>query len=195
VASRDACTRKGPARTGRRKTAAHALAALENPERGFITSDFFGTNVSPKALYDRRAAEVALEKRDIMEVTAKTDLGRVRTTNEDRLLVDESLGLFVVADGMGGRAGGEVASALAVETITASVREYRTGLQPAVQTAAVLHAAIRAADEAVWTTGRTASGEAWAPRWCWPSVKGINSTLAMWGIAGHISSTMRNCVS
>jgi PPM family protein phosphatase len=109
----------------------------------------------PKALYYRRPTEVAPQERDIMKVAAKTDLGRVRNTNEDRLLVDEPLGLFVVADGMGGRAGGEVASALAIEAIAASVREYPTGLQPTAQTEEVLHAAIRAADEAVWTTAKT----------------------------------------
>jgi protein phosphatase len=90
-----------------------------------------------------------------MKVAAKTDLGRVRTTNEDRLLVDKPLGLCVVADGMGERAGGEVASALAVEAIATLVQEYRTGLQPTAPTAEVLHAAIRAADEAVWSTAKT----------------------------------------
>ena len=43
-----------------------------------------------------------------------TDVGMVRKNNEDSYATAEELGLFVVADGMGGRAGGEVASALAV---------------------------------------------------------------------------------
>ena len=45
---------------------------------------------------------------------AATDVGRKRSHNEDNFLVDESLGLFIVADGMGGHAAGEVASAIAV---------------------------------------------------------------------------------
>lgn len=45
-----------------------------------------------------------------------TDVGRVRNHNEDSFLVDETLGLAVVADGMGGHAAGEVASSIAVHT-------------------------------------------------------------------------------
>lgn len=50
-----------------------------------------------------------------------TDTGLRRSTNEDNLSVREDLGLFVVADGMGGHAAGEVASLAAVEGIVAFV--------------------------------------------------------------------------
>jgi PPM family protein phosphatase len=56
---------------------------------------------------------------------AATDVGRVRDHNEDNYLVDKKLALFVVADGMGGHAAGEVASALAVRTVHDEVKKER----------------------------------------------------------------------
>ena len=51
------------------------------------------------------------------EVWAQTDVGLKREINQDAILVDHDHNLFVVADGMGGHKGGEVASALAVEAV------------------------------------------------------------------------------
>lgn len=57
--------------------------------------------------------------------SGKTDVGRVRKHNEDSFLRDDELGLYVVADGLGGHAAGEVASEEAVYTIRAWVRRER----------------------------------------------------------------------
>src|SRR3954451_2552829 len=48
---------------------------------------------------------------------ALTDVGRKRPQNEDAFLADDTLGLYVVADGVGGHAKGEVASAESVEQV------------------------------------------------------------------------------
>jgi protein phosphatase len=58
------------------------------------------------------------------EAYGKTDVGRVRTNNEDAFLIDEEIKLFVVADGMGGHKAGEVASKMAVETIRDNMRRF-----------------------------------------------------------------------
>ncbi len=61
-----------------------------------------------------------------MKVTfnARTDVGLVRQFNEDCYLVDEDLGLYMIADGMGGSAGGEIASRMACDEIHRHVSEH-----------------------------------------------------------------------
>ena len=56
-----------------------------------------------------------------VKVGAATSVGRVRPINEDAFLAKPEAGLFVVCDGMGGAAAGEVASRLAVDTIGAAL--------------------------------------------------------------------------
>ncbi|MFZ5469042.1 MAG: Stp1/IreP family PP2C-type Ser/Thr phosphatase [Myxococcota bacterium] len=54
-----------------------------------------------------------------------TDVGKKRNHNEDSFLIDEDIQLYVVADGMGGHAGGGTASRIAVETIDRELRAAR----------------------------------------------------------------------
>ncbi|MDP9036816.1 MAG: protein phosphatase 2C domain-containing protein [Myxococcota bacterium] len=73
---------------------------------------------------------------DIQETTVRlrrsafglTDLGRKRPSNEDAFFVDDKLGLYIVADGMGGHAAGEVASREAVDTLHGMVKRGVRGL-------------------------------------------------------------------
>lgn len=70
---------------------------------------------------DEPTAEVDLL---LVSASGQTDVGRRREGNEDSYLALEDLSLFAIADGMGGHAGGEVASRMAVDTLE---EQFRSG--------------------------------------------------------------------
>lgn len=61
------------------------------------------------------------------EAFGLTDRGLVRPINQDAFLIDPQLGLYLVADGMGGAKAGERASALALETVASHFRKADGG--------------------------------------------------------------------
>ena len=118
-----------------------------------------------------------------LDAVLVTDVGVVRDHNEDSAHVDESREFFIVADGMGGHAAGEVASAMAVETVKNTVSEQRAliesfarnpsdgGRREIVQ---LLQNAVLAAHQAVFQRGNRESDK-----------QGMGTTLDVVLIAGH----------
>jgi protein phosphatase len=78
----------------------------------------------------------------------RTDVGIIRSGNEDSFLMVPDRGIFVVADGMGGHAAGEVASEMAVQLIARELGSLR-GLSDE-QVAERMRLAIRAANGAIF---------------------------------------------
>ncbi len=112
-----------------------------------------------------------------------TDVGKTRDHNEDNYLVDEGINLYVVADGMGGHAAGEVASSIAAETVRDAVIKNRDLIESYVKgddtvqkydIAQVLEHAVQAACSDIF---QKAQNE--------PEKKGMGTTLSLLLIAGE----------
>ncbi len=82
------------------------------------------------------------------DFAALTDRGRVRANNEDAIAFDGSLGLAILADGMGGYNGGEVASGMALALLQASFGRWLAHAGPHAHSRAVRRALQAGVDEA-----------------------------------------------
>ncbi len=91
----------------------------------------------------------------VAHAAGRSDRGRVREVNEDRVLLLDDVGhgaaLYAVADGLGGHAGGDVASTLAVETLETQVRVL---LGQHISPAEALVEAFRRANAAIYAGGQ-----------------------------------------
>lgn len=84
-----------------------------------------------------------------MRAASMTHVGRVRKSNEDCAAVDAELGLLIVADGMGGHSGGEIASRMAVSIVTGFLREHLRAEDGPEQVARLMGEAVERAGESI----------------------------------------------
>jgi serine/threonine protein phosphatase PrpC len=117
-----------------------------------------------------------------LEAWLVTDVGVVRDHNEDSAFSAPELGFFIVADGMGGHAAGEVASAMAVETVKktleaakSEIDAFKAGPSDAGRRALVqlLQSAVLSAHQAVYQRGQAESDK-----------QGMGTTLDVVLVAG-----------
>ena len=104
-----------------------------------------------------------------LEAWLVTDIGVVRDHNEDSAFKEAAKGFFIVADGMGGHAAGEVASAMAVDTVRvtlegsrAEIEAFKKAPSDAGRRAIVqlLQSAVLSAHQAVYQRGQNESDKA-----------------------------------
>ncbi|HEY1550780.1 MAG TPA: protein phosphatase 2C domain-containing protein [Kofleriaceae bacterium] len=117
-----------------------------------------------------------------LEAWLVTDVGMVREHNEDSAVMETDRGFFIVADGMGGHAAGEVASAMAVDTVKRTLIDSKTeidafkkspgdaGRRTLVQ---LLQSAVLQAHQAVYQRGQSESDK-----------QGMGTTLDVVLVAG-----------
>lgn len=126
-----------------------------------------------------------------IQAAGKTDVGKERELNEDNMLVDSALCLFVVCDGMGGHAAGEIASKTAAATVQKYVKEREAtlvaierGAEPLDAAVAILREAIETASQTIFDFGKTDRAK-----------KGMGTTctallvLGGKGVLGHVGDS------
>jgi protein phosphatase len=123
----------------------------------------------PTANEPAKAASTATGALTRIEVSALSDIGCVRTNNEDSFGYSEAQGLYVVCDGMGGMASGEVASASAVATM---LETFAASADSGAPASTRLFETIAAANRTVWQQGQS------------PENKGMGTTVVAAALDG-----------
>ncbi len=111
-----------------------------------------------------------------------TDVGRKRGHNEDFIVVDPDLRLYMVCDGMGGHAAGEVASEAAARAAQNWIRDHRDRLSSYDDTGAARDALLRLVEEAV----QLASREVYKIATAEGGKAGMGTTMTLVVFTGHI---------
>ena len=126
-----------------------------------------------------------------ISVAGQSDVGRERQLNEDFHLVDAELGLYIVCDGMGGHAAGEVASSTAAQHVQKRLHEKKDELDrvdrgelPHDRAAQILREAIEDASQTIFRMGQAERGK-----------KGMGTTFVSVlvrggkGVMGHVGDS------
>ena len=127
------------------------------------------------------------------EAFGLTDVGKKRPQNEDALLVDPELGLYAVADGMGGHAAGEIASKRATEVLRQHILSNRSVLEALVDNPAqeAKQAVVSLVEEAI----HRACSDIYRMASADPSKRGMGTTLVCLlvvgtkGVIGHVGDS------
>ncbi len=120
-----------------------------------------------------------------------TDVGRKRTHNEDLIDIDPGLGLYLVCDGMGGHAGGEVASATAAASVKHWLQTNRSVIDTFDDTGVARDALIKLVEEAIQRATRDVYAIATSDK----GKAGMGTTLTMVlvvkniGVMGHVGDS------
>jgi serine/threonine protein phosphatase PrpC len=122
-----------------------------------------------------------LSRHACFEIVGETDVGRVRTHNEDSIGWDERLGLALLADGMGGHNAGEVASRTAVDRIQAELKRSLALWGDDVHQ----EDALPSLASLVRTTVAKANDEIYEASVAHPEYAGMGTTVVVAVFAGH----------
>jgi serine/threonine protein phosphatase PrpC/DNA modification methylase len=131
---------------------------------------------------DPAPRDLVVSRQTDIKASMLTDVGVVRDHNEDAAYVDPKHEFFIVADGMGGHAAGEVASAMAVETVRGALESAREKISTFAEAPSdrgrkelvqLLEAAVRDAHQAVFQRGVNE-----------PDKQGMGTTLDVLMVAG-----------
>ena len=120
-----------------------------------------------------------------------SDVGKKRAHNEDYLLLAPELGLFIVCDGMGGHAAGEVASELAACTVRRCIEQNKAVLDAYDDSAPARDQLLRMVEDAIKTASRAVFALARSEK----SRAGMGTTLTMMlcvrqtGVMGHVGDS------